>query len=89
MKKNIQEEVPPKDRKLLLGFLVEEVLGIRLKDRAWEKRKTVSELLREYCRAGLRREEIKDRRRRAKETCESPDLHEKSIPYEGESENGK
>lgn len=54
MKKNLLGQENSPVRKLMLGFLVEESLGIQLKDRAWEQRKTVSELLREYCRAGLR-----------------------------------
>jgi hypothetical protein len=63
MKKNVQDEEAPRVEKVLVGFLVEEGLGIRLKDEAWGQRKSLSELLREYCRAGLRREEIKDHRR--------------------------
>jgi hypothetical protein len=54
MGKNIRDGGAQRIRKLLLGFLVEESLGIQLKDRAWEQRKTLSELLRDYCRAGLR-----------------------------------
>jgi hypothetical protein len=54
MKKTFQDEKAPLVRKVLVGFWVEESLSAELKDAAWERRKTLSQLLREYCRAGLR-----------------------------------
>ncbi|MGO9122864.1 MAG: hypothetical protein ACLQPD_35245 [Desulfomonilaceae bacterium] len=56
MKKNIHDEKSPEERKVLLGFWVEEILGNQLKDTAWSQRKTLSALLREYCGAALTRE---------------------------------
>ena len=53
MKQIIQEE---HFGKVCVGFLVEEGLKIQLKDAAWRRRTTLSKLLREYCRAGLRGE---------------------------------
>lgn len=53
MKKDIHDQDAPRVRKVMVGFWVEENLGVRLKNAAWEQRKTLSELLREYCRAGL------------------------------------
>ena len=71
MKKNIQDGEANRVRKVFVGFLLEDGLGIRLKDAAWRRRTTLSELLREYCRAGLRREtRIKNRRRGRKEDHE-------------------
>jgi hypothetical protein len=62
MKKNVHDGEAPRVRKVLMCFLVEKVLGDQLKDAAWNQRKTLSQLLREYCRAGLRRKaRAKDR----------------------------
>jgi hypothetical protein len=62
MRKNIHDGEAPRVGKVLMCFLVEKVLGDQLKDAAWNQRKTLSQLLREYCRAGLRRKaRAKDR----------------------------
>jgi hypothetical protein len=83
MKQIFPDEEAPLVRKVFVGFLVEESLGVQLKDAAWEQRKTLSELLREYCRAGLRREtSIKNRRRRRKENHELFDSYENQAPVQ-------
>ncbi|MGO9119712.1 MAG: hypothetical protein ACLQPD_19130 [Desulfomonilaceae bacterium] len=69
--------------KVFVGFLVEEGLGKQLKDAAWRRRTTLSELLREYCRAGLRGEtNAKNLRRGRKENRELFDSHENQAPVQ-------
>ena len=83
MGKNIQDGEAQRIRKVFVGFLVEEALGIQLKDAAWKRRTTLSELLREYCRVALRREtSIENRRRGRKENPELFDSHENQAPVQ-------
>jgi len=90
MKKNIEDGESPRVRKVFVGFWVEEDLGVQLKDAAWERRKTLSELLRDYCRAALRHEPgIKNYRRARKENHGALDSQQKSSTCGGGLDDGK